>query len=120
GKGRDVQILKVTVPENLNHENLLDGIFKEYTEMHELRQVETTNLGTMILYTYAIRSKNDTKDKDLLDKIGERNANLKVSLTYMESANYIIMHMIIKIVQALTKNVSKNNKMFHYEKPYEI
>ena len=55
--------------------------------MHELRQVETTNLGTMILYTYAIRSKNDTKDKDLLDKIRERNANLKVSLTYMESAN---------------------------------
>src|SRR5699024_5231129 len=87
GKGKDVQILKVTVPENLNHENLLDGIFKEYTEMHELRQVETTNLGTMILYTYAIRSKNDTKDKDLLDKIRERNANLKVSLTYMESAN---------------------------------
>ncbi|HLR65863.1 MAG TPA: DUF4956 domain-containing protein, partial [Virgibacillus sp.] len=86
-KGKDVQILKVTVPENLNHENLLDGIFKEYTEMHELRQVETTNLGTMILYTYAIRSKNDTKDKDLLDKIRERNANLKVSLTYMESAN---------------------------------
>src|SRR5699024_7850291 len=24
GKGKDVQILKVTVPENLNHENLLD------------------------------------------------------------------------------------------------
>lgn len=87
GKGKDVQILKVTVPENLNHENLLDSIFQEYTELHELRQVETTNLGTMILYTYAIRSKYETKDKDLLDKIRERNANLKVSLTYMESAN---------------------------------
>lgn len=87
GKGKDVQILKVTVPENLNHENLLDSIFQEYTELHELRQVETTNLGTMILYTYAIRSKYETKDKDLLDKIRERNANLKVSLTYMESAD---------------------------------
>lgn len=87
GKGKDVQILKVTVPENLNHENLLDGIFQEYTDLYELRQVETTNLGTMILYTYAIRGKPDTKDKDLLDKIRERNANLKVSLTYMQSAN---------------------------------
>ena len=86
-KGKDVQILKVTVPENLNHENLLDGIFQEYTDLYELRQVETTNLGTMILYTYAIRSKHDTKDKDLLDKIRERNANLKVSLTYMEGAD---------------------------------
>ncbi|HIV73865.1 MAG TPA: DUF4956 domain-containing protein [Candidatus Pseudogracilibacillus intestinigallinarum] len=87
GKGKDTQILKVTVPENLNHEQLLDDIFKRYTEKHELRQVETTNLGTMILYTYAIRNRPSTKDKELLDAIRERNANLKVSLTYMESAD---------------------------------
>lgn len=86
GKGRDTQILKVTVPENLNHEQILDDILKEYTEDYQLRQVETTNLGTMILYTYAIRNKVETNEKDLLDKIRERNANLKVSLTYMEMA----------------------------------
>ncbi|MYL58287.1 DUF4956 domain-containing protein [Virgibacillus halodenitrificans] len=83
GKGKDTQILKVTVPENLNHENLLDDIFTEYTISYDLRQVETTNLGTMILYTYSIRSKNATKDKELLDRIREKNANLKVSLTYL-------------------------------------
>lgn len=87
GKGKDAQILKVTVPENLNHENLFDDIFAEFTESHTLRQVETTNLGTMILYTYAIRCKNDVKDKDLLDQIREKNANLKVSLTYLEAAD---------------------------------
>ncbi len=86
GKGKDTQILKVTVPENLNHENLLDEVFHQYTLSHSLRQVETTNLGTMILYTYAIRSKNTTHDKELLDRIRERNANLKVSITYLESA----------------------------------
>ncbi|GGB42775.1 DUF4956 domain-containing protein [Virgibacillus dakarensis] len=85
GKGKDTQILKITVPENLNHENLLNDIFAEYTVSHTLRQVETTNLGTMILYTYAIRSKNTTKDKELLDRIREKNANLKVSITYMEN-----------------------------------
>ncbi|MBT2218255.1 DUF4956 domain-containing protein [Virgibacillus dakarensis] len=85
GKGKDTQILKITVPENLNHENLLNNIFAEYTVSHTLRQVETTNLGTMILYTYAIRSKNTTKDKELLDRIREKNANLKVSITYMEN-----------------------------------
>ncbi|MEN1968106.1 DUF4956 domain-containing protein [Lentibacillus sp. N15] len=85
GKGKDTQILKVTVPENLNHENLLSDVFAEYTISHKLRQVETTNLGTMILYTYAIRSKNATNDKDLLDRIREKNANLKVSITYMET-----------------------------------
>ncbi|MDY0409832.1 DUF4956 domain-containing protein [Virgibacillus soli] len=87
GKGKDTQILKVTVPENLNHENLLDDVFHDYTTSHTLRQVETTNLGTMILYTYAIRSKNTTNDKELLDRIREKNANLKVSITYMENGN---------------------------------
>ena len=82
-KGNTAQILKITVPENLNHENMFRAIFDEYTESAALRQVETTNLGTMILYTYAIRTKTGTDDKELLDKIRERNANLKVSITYM-------------------------------------
>src|SRR5699024_8736141 len=67
GKGKDTQVLKVTVPENLNHDHLFDDIFNEYTESYALRQIETTNLGTMILYTYAIRSKNDVNDKDIID-----------------------------------------------------
>src|SRR5699024_11281133 len=62
GKGKDTQILKITVPENLNHENMFDDIFAEYTESHTLRQVETTNLGTMIMYSYEIRSKHDKID----------------------------------------------------------
>src|SRR5699024_5160433 len=42
GKGKDTQILKVTVPENLNHENLLADILNQYTIQSTLRQVETT------------------------------------------------------------------------------
>ncbi|WP_153722850.1 DUF4956 domain-containing protein [Sporosarcina cascadiensis] len=84
GKGKDTQILKVTVPENLNHENLFDDILNEKTEAYHLRQIETTNLGTMILYTFAIRSKVETKDQELLNEIRVRNANLKVSLSYLE------------------------------------
>src|SRR5699024_7457614 len=68
GKGKDTQLLKVTVPEYVNLDNLFDEIFETYTELHALRQVETTNLGTIILYTYVIRSKPTTKDKELLDR----------------------------------------------------
>lgn len=82
GKGKDTQILKITVPENLNHEHMFDELFAELTESSKLRQVETTNLGTMILYTYAIRTKVATKDRELLDRIREKNANLKVTLTF--------------------------------------
>src|SRR5699024_6733853 len=69
GKGKDTQVLKVTVPENLNHDHLFDDIFNEYTESYALRQIETPNIGPMILYTYAIRSKNDVNDKDIIDDI---------------------------------------------------
>lgn len=85
GKGKDTQILKITVPENLNHEDLFEDILNEHTESHVLRKAETTNLGTMILYTYAIRSKTDIRDEDLLNMIRERNANLKVSISYLEA-----------------------------------
>lgn len=87
GAGKDTQILKVTVPENLNQENLFDDILADKTDSFQLRQVETTNLGTMILYTFAIRSKVSTTDQDLLNLIRERNANLKVSLSYLEMKN---------------------------------
>src|SRR5699024_12585712 len=85
GKGKDTQILKITVPENLNHENLIDDILETYTASYKMRQVETTNLGTMILYTYAIRSKNATKDKELLDHIREKNEKLKLRITYFDA-----------------------------------
>ncbi|WP_202630845.1 hypothetical protein [Pallidibacillus pasinlerensis] len=83
-KGKDTQILKITVPENLIYDELFDDIFENYTERHELRKVETTNLGTMILYTFAISTKPEIKKQDLLNRIRERNANLKVSLSYLE------------------------------------
>ena len=85
GQGRSTQMLKVMVPENLNDEQLLDDILVEQTEEFKLRQVETTNLGTMILYTFAIRNKAGVKDRDLLDRIRERNANLKVSISYPQA-----------------------------------
>jgi len=83
GAGKDTQILKIGVPENLNYESLFDDILQDKTISYTLRQVETTNLGTQILYTFAIRAKMDTDDRVLLDQIRERNANLKVSLSYI-------------------------------------
>ena len=86
-RGKDGQILKITVPENLNHEDMCKDIFEKYTESCVLRKVETTNLGTMLLYTFAIRCKKDVKEQDLLNEIRARNANLKVSISYLQTAN---------------------------------
>src|SRR5699024_9097053 len=75
GKGRHTQIVKIMVPENMNHEEMFAGIFQQYTLHHTLRKVETSNLGTMIKYTYAIQGKPHMNDKEFLDRIREKNAN---------------------------------------------
>lgn len=76
----DEKTLRITIPENLHYENLFDDIFAEHLESYRLESVETTNLGTMLQLRYAIHSRVDSVDKDLIDAIREKNANLKVSI----------------------------------------
>lgn len=72
--------LKITIPENMHYENVFDDIFAEYLDYHQLNMVETTNLGTMYQLTYLIAKKENATDKDLMDAIRTRNANLKVAI----------------------------------------
>jgi uncharacterized membrane protein YhiD involved in acid resistance len=81
-KGQSTRTLRVTVPENLQHEGLFDDIFAYFLEQYNLTNVETTNLGTMIQLEYVIVPKQGVNDRDMIDAIRERNANLKVSINY--------------------------------------
>ncbi|MCK0470298.1 DUF4956 domain-containing protein [Halalkalibacter sp. APA_J-10(15)] len=79
--------LKVTIPENLQYEGVFDDIFEQFTDENQLKRVQTTNLGTMIELEYDIIVKTGLKDKDLMDSIRERNANLKISINYAPQTN---------------------------------
>ena len=82
GKASSLEkLLKVTIPENLHYENVFDDIFAGYLDFVHLDSVETTNLGTMLQLQYTIRSKEGVSDKELIDAIRARNANLKVSIS---------------------------------------
>ncbi|MFC5711421.1 DUF4956 domain-containing protein [Thalassorhabdus alkalitolerans] len=81
-KGEALKRLRITIPENLHYEDLFTDIFEEKLEYVELRSVETTNLGTMIQLDYSVRNKEGVLDKELMDAIRERNANLKVSINF--------------------------------------
>ena len=72
--------LKITIPENMHYEDVFDDVFEEYLDYYQLNMVETTNLGTMYQLTYLIAKKEGISDKDLMDAIRERNANLKVAV----------------------------------------
>lgn len=79
-KGSDEKTLKITLPENMNYEGVFNEIFARYLDQAELVNVETTNLGTMYLLEYRIRTKKNVSDKEIMDAIRTKNANMKVSL----------------------------------------
>ena len=74
--------LKITVPENLQYDGMFDDIFENYFVNQSLSRVQTTNLGTMISLEYEVVVKDGAKDKEIMDSIRERNANLNVSINY--------------------------------------
>ena len=82
--GKDTVNLKVTVPENLNFEGLLDDILSEYASAWVLRKMRTVEFGSLFELNYRVTLKDAGKKKELIDKIRERNGNLSVALTLYE------------------------------------
>lgn len=80
----DHMILKVTVPEDLNYQNLITDILEEYTVNHKLKKVKTADFGALFETVYYIELKNDCDQKEMIDKIRARNGNLNVQLLFRE------------------------------------
>ena len=79
GEGsRALRQLKITIPENLDYEELFDDLFEKYTLSHELVRVKTTNMGTLYELCYEVRLKDAGISKAFLDEIRCRNGNLTV------------------------------------------
>lgn len=75
------RILKISIPEDLDYENVFEEIFNKYTNEVVLHQAKTVNMGSLFELSYIVSLKNDIKEKDLIDDIRVRNGNLKVMLT---------------------------------------
>jgi hypothetical protein len=72
--------LKVVIPENLDYEEVFNDLFEKYTKKYELNKVKTTNMGSMYELSYIVSMKPDVKEKEFLDEIRCRNANMLVML----------------------------------------
>lgn len=83
-----VQMLSITVPEDLNYTEVFDGIFKEYTVSCEPVSSKTANLGSLYKLKYRVRLKASVPQKEFLDKLRERNGNLEVGLSIREVDGY--------------------------------
>lgn len=74
----DKRMLKITIPEDLNYHDTFADIFDEFTKKHVLHAVKTADLGSVFILTYHIVMKGGMNEKEMLDKIRCRNANLDV------------------------------------------
>lgn len=77
--------LKITIPEGLDYSGVFDDIFEEYTQKNELVRVKTTNMGSMFCLTYSIMLRDEAIEKQMIDRIRERNGNLEVMVSRQDT-----------------------------------
>ena len=72
------QILRITIPEDMNYNGAFDDIFAKYLSKSELTDVKTSNMGTLFTISYSIHLKDESKVKEMIDELRTRNGNLTV------------------------------------------
>ena len=77
--------IKITIPEDLDYTGAFDDIFAEYTRKNELVKVKTTNMGSMFRLTYNVTLRDASKEKEMIDRIRERNGNLEIMVSKQEN-----------------------------------
>lgn len=77
---RDVRELRVSIPESLDYEGLLDDLLNKYAKPWTLERVRTTNMGSLFELTYHVTLRKETKTKELIDELRCRNGNLPIAL----------------------------------------
>lgn len=78
--GNNVMKLMVVIPESLDFEGVFDTVLKKHCRYYHLEKIKTTDYGTLAELHYRIKLKGKTNQKELIDEIRERNANLNVTL----------------------------------------
>lgn len=73
--------LKITIPENLNYTDVFDEILKKYTKSCKLKQVKTSNMGSLFKLSYEIVLSDFALEKEFLDALRVRNGNLEISIS---------------------------------------
>jgi uncharacterized membrane protein YhiD involved in acid resistance len=74
-------LLKITIPEDLDYEGVFDDLFLEYTKGHELLKVKTTDLGSLFQLVYTVVLDNERSQKEFIDELRCRNGNLNITLS---------------------------------------
>jgi uncharacterized membrane protein YhiD involved in acid resistance len=78
-KGNRTRSLKIVIPENTDYTGIFQDIFAEYTRKASLERVRTVNLGSLYELQYIVVLRDNSREKEFLDKIRARNSNLEIN-----------------------------------------
>ncbi len=79
------KMLRITIPEDLDYVSVFDDLFEKYTIKATVESVKTTNMGSLFKLTYHIILKDQSKEKEFIDALRERNGNLEISIGRCEN-----------------------------------
>lgn len=88
GGGKNVlrcRTLHITIPEDLDYTGVFDPVLEQYAARSELKQVKTTNMGSLFKLTYDLTLRDGGQEKALIDALRQRNGNLEISLCQQET-----------------------------------
>ena len=74
------QLLKITIPESLEYNGVFDEIFARYLKKIENAGTKTTAMGSMFKLSYKVQMKDPSKEKEFIDELRTKNANLEIAL----------------------------------------
>ena len=86
GKNGGERSLVIVIPEDLNYSKLFDDLFEKYTTMHRLKEVRTTNMGSLFKLRYVICLKDASREKEFIDELRCRNGNLEILISEKEDS----------------------------------
>lgn len=79
-KVEDKQILKVTIPEDLNYKDVFNPVFDTYLDKYGVKNVKTSNMGTLFVISYWIQPKKNADTKVFIDELRKLNGNLSIMI----------------------------------------
>ena len=87
---KEEKMLKITIPESLDYQNVFDSVFNSYLKDVENVGVKTTAMGSMYKLSYRIKMKDDKDEKEMIDDLRILNGNLEIQITPYVEANNIL------------------------------
>lgn len=74
------KLLKITIPETLEYNDVFIDTFNHYLKSNELIEVKTTAMGSLFRLSYRIEMKDSKQEKEFIDELRVKNGNLEISV----------------------------------------